>query len=121
MQCEIHDLIAQREESFRGQWFSEEVGDVLIRLNVRNHQVAGLNQFTNVEMPPFDMFRTGVVLRIVGKITGTFVVLEELEGRTVGNAELLGESLKKDGFLGCLRGSHDLSFAARKSDGSLAF
>ena len=44
-------------------------------------------------MPPFDMFRTGVVLRIVGKITGTFVVLEELEGRAVGNAEFLGESL----------------------------
>ena len=65
MEWKIHDLVAQREEPFRGQRLGKEVGDVLIRLNVRNHQVAGLDKFTNVEMPPFDMFRTGVVLRIV--------------------------------------------------------
>ena len=66
MERQVHDLIAQREESFRRQGLGEEVGNVLIRFDVRNHQVAGFYKFSNVEMPPFDVFRTGVVLWIVG-------------------------------------------------------
>ena len=61
--------MVQREETFRGQRLSKEVRHVLVSLNIRDHQVTGLDKLAHVEVSTVDVLRSRMVFRIICEIT----------------------------------------------------
>ena len=74
---DIHDFVAKSKEFLGGQRLSEEVRQIIIRLYIRNHNFAAFHHLANIKVPTIDMFRAGMVFRVVGQISRTFVILRE--------------------------------------------
>ena len=70
----VHDLVAQREEPFRGQRFSKEICEVLVGFYVRHDDFTIFHHLSDKEMPPINMFSACMMLWIVSKITSPFLL-----------------------------------------------
>ena len=86
----VHDLVAQRKESFGGQRFSEEISKILIGLDIRHDEFTVFHHLPDKEMSPIDMFSPGVMFRVIGKITSSLVIHEELNSITFEGFKFAG-------------------------------
>ena len=70
----IHNLPAQQLKPFRRERLREEVRVVIVRVNQRHDDFLGIDHVPNEEVPPLDMFRSIMVLGIVGQVPGRLVI-----------------------------------------------
>ena len=61
----IHDGVAQREELLRPQGFREEVGEVVVRVDVRYRDAHVLDALSDEEVATFDVLRPLMMLRVI--------------------------------------------------------
>ena len=111
----VHDLVAQREEPFRGQRFSEEVCEVLVGLDVRHDDFTIFHHLSDEEMPPINMLSACMMLWIVSKITSPFIVFEELNRFALERFELARKTFQVNRLFSGLRRAATISASQLES------
>ena len=101
---DVHDDVAQAEEVLRVQRLSEEIGEVVVRVDERHAKTMVLDALADVEVAPVDVLGLRVVLGVVREVARRLVVETQVDGRVVVPVELAEEGAQVDrlgGFLRC--------------------
>ena len=70
----VHDSVTHRVEDLSGEWFREEVGEVLCGVDVRDAKLHLLDFLADEVMSAIDVFSANMVFGVVAEIDCSFVV-----------------------------------------------